>query len=344
MANSVTTHTEKQPARHAPQPPGHAPDPPPLAPPPPHAQHKRDAYEPNDAHQKHFTPWQRWVQRPQRLWLRRALFQVHLWVGIGLGLYVLVISISGSLVVYRPQLSKKFSRPAIILTPSATRMTPEQLQQKALHLYPGYQVDYVSESRKPEGPFTIVLEHDHNRIARLFNPYTGADLGSPISRVQRIIEWFVDLHDNLLLGTTGRLLNGFAAILVTLLAFTGVVLWWPGIKNWRRSLVINWKTNPARVNWDLHSAVGIWCVLFVLLWGVSGIYFAFPQTITRVLGDRVVSSLVRYHFGRMGWASRPIWTILGLAPAVLFVTGALMWWNRVLRKHLPPRARPRLSR
>ena len=36
-------------------------------------------------------------RQPQRVWLRKALFQVHLWTGIGAGLYVLVISISGSL-------------------------------------------------------------------------------------------------------------------------------------------------------------------------------------------------------------------------------------------------------
>ena len=324
MTDSLTTDVEKQPPAQTQQPPVHTQQP------PAHPQ-------PTDEHQNHLTAWQRWVRRPQRLWLRRALFQVHLWVGIGLGLYVLVISISGSLVVYRPQLSKKFSRAEIILPHSASRMTSAQQEENARRLYSGYQVDYVSESRRPDRPSTIVLERGHLRIARLFNPYTGADLGDPLSRAQRIIEWLVDLHDNLLLGTTGRLLNGLAAILVTLLALTGVVLWWPGIKNWRRSLVINWKTNPSRVNWDLHSAVGIWCVLFVLLWGVSGIYFTFPQTLTRILGDRAMSALVRYHFGRMGWASRPIWTILGLAPAVLFVTGALMWWNRVLRKHFPPR-------
>ncbi len=325
MTDSLTAHVEKQPTGQTQQPPVHTQQP------PVHTQ-------PTDAHENHLTTWQLWVRRPQRLWLRRALFQVHLWVGIGLGLYVLVISISGSLVVYRPQLSKKFSRAVIILTPSAARLTSAQQEENARRLYSGYQVDSVFESRRSDRPSTIVLERGHNRIARLFNPYTGADLGDPLSRAQRIVEWLVDLHDNLLLGTTGRLLNGLAAILVTLLALTGVVLWWPGIKNWRRSLVINWKTNLSRVNWDLHSAVGIWCVLFVLLWGVSGIYFTFPQTVTRVLGDGVVASLVRYHFGRMGWASRPIWTILGLAPAFLFVTGALMWWNRVLRKHFPPRA------
>ena len=36
--------------------------------------------------------WQRWLQQPQRVWLRRALFQVHLWTGLILGLYVVVLS------------------------------------------------------------------------------------------------------------------------------------------------------------------------------------------------------------------------------------------------------------
>jgi uncharacterized iron-regulated membrane protein len=29
----------------------------------------------------------------------------------------------------------------------------------------------------------------------------------------------------------------------------------------------------ARISWDLHSALGFWCFVFVLVWGVSGIYF-----------------------------------------------------------------------
>jgi hypothetical protein len=29
-----------------------------------------------------------------------------------------------------------------------------------------------------------------------------------------------------------------------------------------------------------------------------------------------------------------IWAVFGLAPAVMFVTGAVMWWNRVLRKKI----------
>ncbi len=48
------------------------------------------------------TGWQQWVHLPQRLWVRRAFFQIHLWIGIGTGLYVLLISVSGAMIVYRP--------------------------------------------------------------------------------------------------------------------------------------------------------------------------------------------------------------------------------------------------
>ena len=44
----------------------------------------------------HMTFWKQWLRRPQSLWLRKAIFQIHLWTGIGLGIYVLLISVSGS--------------------------------------------------------------------------------------------------------------------------------------------------------------------------------------------------------------------------------------------------------
>ena len=50
------------------------------------------------------TAWQRWVRQPQKVWLRRAIFQVHLWSGIGVGLYVFFISVTGSVLVYRNEL------------------------------------------------------------------------------------------------------------------------------------------------------------------------------------------------------------------------------------------------
>jgi uncharacterized iron-regulated membrane protein len=39
-----------------------------------------------------------------------------------------------------------------------------------------------------------------------------------------------------------------------------------------------------------------------------------------------------------------IWAVFGLAPAVMFVTGAVMWWNRVVRKKLMQTSRRSTAR
>jgi uncharacterized iron-regulated membrane protein len=45
--------------------------------------------------------------------------------------------------------------------------------------------------------------------------------------------------------------------------------------------------------------------------------------------------LAQAHFGRFaGIPVKIIWTVIGLTPAALFVTGLLMWWKRVLKPWL----------
>ena len=290
------------------------------------------------------TPWQQWVERPQSLWLRKAFLQVHLWVGIGIGIYVITISISGSALVYRRELTRKSSRKPLAVAESGRRMNVEELKQHVQRGYPTYEVDNIREAQTPDEPDEVVLERAHERIERLFDPYTGFDLGDPHSVIDRMFGWLADLHDNLLAKRTGRLVNGIGSCLVTLLSLTGAILWWPGIKHWRRSTTINWRANFPRLNWDLHNALGFWCWFFVLVWGVSGIYFCFPAVSfnprIHVIGGSFLSLLAQLHFGRFGWFTEAVWTIVGLVPAVSAVTGALMWWNRTLRKRFRPRHEP----
>ena len=63
------------------------------------------------------------------------------------------------------------------------------------------------------------------------------------------------------------------------------------------------------------------------------------------IGDKAIYWLAYLHFGRIGgigipcsvrsglcdWTMKSVWAILGLAPAAMFATGTLMWWNRVVR-------------
>ena len=274
--------------------------------------------------------------------MRKAVFQIHLWTGIGIGIYVLLISVSGSAIVFRRELASV--RRPIVAAVKGPRLSPDQVAERAQQLYPAYEIFSVRESNAQDRPDEIVLGGGKSRMSRLFDPYTGADLGDPRPAVNRALEWLSDLHFNLLSGLTGRIANGVGAVFFTLLSLTGAFLWWPGAGQWRRSITVNWKTKFARWNWDLHSAIGFWSFLFVLVWGISGVCLCFPGVFDRFVSPPVLVWLNRLHFGRFNRTTEAIWTVLGLAPAALFVTGALMWWNRVLSKSVVRRDLTRAAR
>ena len=284
---------------------------------------------------RHRTIWQKCIYHPQGLLFRKILFQVHQWVGIGVGLYVAAISVSGSAIVCRREIDTIASRRMMVATPEGhPRMRPAEIEQSIVRAYPSYQVLSLREPQQADRPDLAVLENRKERIARLFDPYTGEDLGDPQPGAVRLLGWLTDLHDNLLAGLNGRAFNGIGAFLVMVMGATGAVIWWPGIKNWRRSMRIQRGVRFARLNWDLHSAVGFWCLLFVLIWGVSGICLCFPGTLNFLLRYPLRLWITRLHFGRFNGVTEALWTILGLTPGILAITGALMWWNRVLRKKL----------
>jgi len=291
--------------------------------------------------------WERWKTRPQSVWLRRALFQVHLWTGIGVGLYVLLMSVSGSAIVFRRELARAFSREPRVVVGPGPRMSEDELRRAAKRAYPDDGVTRIWLGKNPDQAAEIWLERRGKSLQRLFNPYTGADLGDSVRPGLRVLLWFVDLHDNLLLGKTGQLFNAAGGILSVLLGLTGAVIWWPGSNSWRRSLNFRGRTNPKGFNWTFHSALGFWSLLFFVMWGVSGVYLSIPSTFNAVVdflepwdppkgtvraGDQVLNWLAKLHFGRFAGAPvKVIWTLVGLVPAALFVTGLLMWWRRVLK-------------
>jgi uncharacterized iron-regulated membrane protein len=203
--------------------------------------------------------WQRWLEQPHKLRLHNAAFQIHFWIGAIAAMYLAFMSVTGSILVFRNELSRWTS-----------------------------------------------------------------------------LEQLVKLHSNLLAGSTGRFINGIGGVCLTALCVTGIIAWWPGVKYWRRSLTVGWGTNFSRITWDLHSALGFWSFFFVLLWGVSGIYFAFPDLFAALLfldpSDKALLWLAELHFGRFGWFAEALWAVLGLVPATLALTGTFICCRRVIFK------------
>lgn len=293
------------------------------------------------------------ARQPQGIWLRRALFQVHLWTGIGVGLYILMISVSGSAIVFRREITRLAWSPPVV-TPAGPLMTVEALTAAAKKAYPRFDITRVTLSPQGDRAAEVLMTRGQRRRERVFDPYTGKDLGEVASDEPKLLAWTVRLHDDLLADREGRWWNGIGAMALTLLCFTGAIIWWPGTKRWWRSLVLTRKVGWQRFNWDLHSALGFWMFAFVLIWAVSGIYLSMPQPFIDLVdyvqpmapdaveprsGDNFLEWLARIHFGRAyGTTVKWVYTILGLVPAVLFATGAVMWWNRVLKPWARARA------
>lgn len=294
--------------------------------------------------------WGRVVWRPQSLWLRKAIFQVHLWMGIAVGVYIFVVSVTGSVLVFRVELSRAFTRPPMNLKVSGNPLSEAALKDVAQRAYPDYRATQVFiNKRYPNRAAEVWLERNERKKQQLFNQYTGEDLGPSVTLGFRTVSWFLDLHDNLLAGEIGRLLNGIGGLLLTLLCLTGAIIWWPGIRNWQRGLLLRGHVNWKCFTWDLHNVVGFWTLVLVFMWAFTGVYLVFQQAFAAVVdylqpyppddkifalrsGDRIFLWFTRLHFGRYGGMPMKVsWAIFGLAPPMLFVTGAIMWWNRVLR-------------
>jgi uncharacterized iron-regulated membrane protein len=111
--------------------------------------------------------------------------------------------------------------------------------------------------------------------------------------------------------------------------------------------------------------LGFWLLGVILLFALSGVYLGNPEVFQNFAdrlqpptdanaGVRLVDSIIYWlaylHFGRINGIGIPchgpglcdqttkfVWALAGLAPAFMFVTGAVMWWNRAVRKKLKAR-------
>ena len=181
-----------------------------------------------------------------------------MWIALGLGLYIVVLSVSGSAVVFRRELTA-WLVPRTVPSTEGERLTGDALLAAVHSAVPRRTPSSTCASRGgPSGPSSVVLERDGVRNGAAFRsvrrPRSRRDVSADFCAS---VEWLVDLHDNLLAGQTGRMLNGIGGIFFTVLIVTGAWLWWPGVRNVSRSLKVGRPRASRRFIWQLHSVLGI---------------------------------------------------------------------------------------
>src|ERR1700704_2948601 len=90
--------------------------------------------------------WRQWMTRPQSTWLRKAIFQIHLWAGLALGFYITVVCVSGSAVVFRNDIYNELAKKIQVKTEERT-LTRSELERALQPAFPGYAIRDVTRGR-----------------------------------------------------------------------------------------------------------------------------------------------------------------------------------------------------
>jgi uncharacterized iron-regulated membrane protein len=224
----------------------------------------------------------RFFRRPQQLWIRRFNFQVHLWAGIILAVYLIVIGVTGSMLVFRAELETlSGTKPWHKIRSKEPFAAVGTVVGNLTTAYPRSHIISVTAPSEEDPTFVAVLQK-REQIKVACDASSGAVLGE-FPEGAAWITFVLELHERLLIRPNGRMLNAIGGAFLLLLSLTGLVVWWPGVRNWKRALLVDLRRGWRRINFDLHSASGFWTLLIASFWGISGIYFAWPAESVRLI-------------------------------------------------------------
>jgi uncharacterized iron-regulated membrane protein len=244
--------------------------------------------------------------------IRHALFTVHMWVGLILGILLAALGLSGSLLVYDQAIADLMSPPpraATIGQPLPLTMLANTAREAAAAqgieggqmqvILPQKTRDAVAVrfggispmgnmpaaggerrsggeggQRRPEGAAPRA-----SGLQVYLDPVSGEVLGSRKSVLPPILTFAHQLHGNFLLSReTGRPFVGWLGVAMCLLGLSGLVLWWPKRGQWQYAFKVRRSATGLRFNRELHAATGIWIFLIFMAVSFSGVVISWPQT------------------------------------------------------------------
>ena len=201
---------------------------------------------------------------------RTLCSKVHLYVGLALSLLLVVLSLTGSALVFRDAIDRALNPELLQVDPGGERIGLAQVLRRVQTAYPRTTPQLIEFPRVPDQPYTVWLKGEKQAYV---DPYRGTVLGLRSSEEGAMNVLFA-LHAELLAGQTGAWIVGVSGLLLVLLSGTGLVLWWPALRMTRRRMLLRltlaWRHGWTRLNYDLHRAGGFYTALFVLLVALTG--------------------------------------------------------------------------
>lgn len=221
---------------------------------------------------------------------KKVLNQIHLWLGLTSGLVVLIMGVTGATYAFVDELRSIFYKDRLYVVPEQRKVLPlSSLLSIAETAIGGKPVARVEISKKPDrtyifrslklNPEGITYWDYYQYFYRVYvNPYNGNVVKVENTKYE-FFQLVLGLHMRMLFGEkVGHYVVGGAVLMFVVLLLSGLVLWWP--KKWtkgarQKSFRIKWNASSKRVNYDLHSVLGFYVSITLLVTALSGLVWVF---------------------------------------------------------------------
>lgn len=210
---------------------------------------------------------------------RKFITDIHLWLGIGAGIIIFLVCLSGTILTFENEIEGFFDE-KMVVNPSGNEAI--SMESLVASLEDQGRVTSVTLRMGSKSPYEFrVKTSPKDRRGTVFNvnPYTGEILKYESSALNGFFFSMFKLHRWLLLDISiGRPIVGISTIIFLLLTISGLVIWFPKKLKWRnlkRGFKIKFSANWKRINHDLHNTIGFYASIILLVMGLTGLSWSF---------------------------------------------------------------------
>ena len=209
--------------------------------------------------------------KSKQVTLRGVWVQVHLWLGLTLGVVGALIGLSGSVLVYDHEIDAVINPQRHAITGANIALPFADYAKRATQALGGDA--RPAGMRLPDtedGPVTVFARSGSGPFQRVYlDPPTGQVLDTTSGR--DFLGWLHGFHESLTLREYGgREIVGVIGIAMLVSSLSGIYLWWPS----RSSLGFRRGFTLSR---NLHYTLGFWGSLVLVILAFTGIFLAYPE-------------------------------------------------------------------
>jgi len=208
---------------------------------------------------------------------------LHLWLGLGSGLIVFIVSITGCIYVFENEIRGLYEPWKFVEKQDQAFLKPTQLISGASAELAGLPVNSIRYGLKDESAEVS----NFNRKAGIstivyLNPYTAKIIHTEKKSRKSNSDFFrfiLNGHRGLWLPREiGKQVVGAGVLTFVFLLISGMIMWWP--KKWIKSIrdksfKIKWNASFKRKNYDLHNVLGFYVMIFLLLISMTGLVYSY---------------------------------------------------------------------